>query len=213
MGNNENQLGLFSSKTLVLDLPDADICYMPDFYGQEHADRLFRRILESTHWRQEEVKVYGRTHLTPRLSCWMGDAGLDYSYSNTTMTPVAWNVVLLEVKSALEKLTGDAFNSVLINYYRDGQDSNGWHSDDEPELGKDPVIASVSLGAARDFHLRHKLSKQKQNIALEHGSLLMMRGPTQRCWQHHVPKRAKADGRINLTFRMIKNSRAGKPRL
>jgi len=209
MENSENQPGLFSSETLVLDLPDANVVYVPGFYKLEAADSLFEQVLGNTEWRQDQVTVFGKRHLTPRLSCWMGDAGLSYSYSNTTMISVAWTQALLRVREGLQAFTGDVFNSVLINYYRDGQDSNGWHSDDEPELGIEPVIASISLGAERDFHLRHKLSEQKQCIKLEHGSLLMMRGTTQQYWQHHVPKRAHADRRINLTFRMVKNTRKG----
>jgi alkylated DNA repair dioxygenase AlkB len=115
-----------------------------------------------------------------------------------------WTEELLVIKNKIERATGQTLNSVLLNYYRNGQDSNGWHSDDEKELGHNPIIASLSLGAARDFHLRHRRCKQlKQSIKLEHGSLLMMKGSTQRCWQHQIPKRAKADGRINFTFRTV----------
>lgn len=204
MGNNENQLGLFSNQTHVLDLPEADVRYTANFYDTDHAQQLFDRLLTSVAWRQERITVYGKTHLTPRLSCWMGDEALDYRYANLTMTSVAWSETLLSVKSELEDRTCDKFNSVLINYYRDGQDSNGWHSDDEAELGENPIIASISLGAPRDFQLRHKKTSQKASINLEHGSLLMMRGSTQQCWQHHIPKRAGVGGRISLTFRTIK---------
>ena len=207
MGNNKNQLGLFSNQTHVLELPDADVVYTANFYDPDQAQRLFDRLLTSVEWRQERITVYGKTHLTPRLSCWMADGALDYRYAHMTMTSVPWSEALLSVKSELENYTGDRFNSVLINYYRDGQDSNGWHSDDEPELGENPIIASISLGAPRDFQLRHKKTSQKVNIKLEHGSLLMMRGSTQQCWQHHVPKRVGVDGRINLTFRTIKTMR------
>jgi len=194
---------MFDTKTLVLDLPDAEVTYTSPFYSAAEATVLYQQILDETSWRQETVRVYGKSYLTPRLSCWMGDLGLDYRYSNMTMVPRPWSATLMGVKTRVEEHCGVVFNSVLINYYRDGQDSNGWHSDDEPELKKDPVIASLSLGAVRDFHLRHKKNRQKATIALEHGSLLMMSGATQRCWQHHVPKRAISDGRINLTFRTI----------
>jgi len=205
MGNSENQLGLFGNKTHVLELPDASLAYTPEFYSIEAADALFQEILSNTDWRQEEITVYGKKHLTPRLSCLMGDSGLNYTYSHTKIFPVGWHDTLLKIKTNIEAFTGDAFNSVLINNYRDGQDSNGWHSDDEPELGEQPVIASISLGAERDFQLRHKTTKRKEQLRLAHGSLLMMRGKTQRCWQHCVPKRAQAEERINLTYRLIKN--------
>ena len=132
---------------------------------------------------------------------------MNYGYSNTLMSPVAWSARLLELKHAIEAVSNHRFNSVLLNYYRDGKDSNGWHSDDEPELGHNPVIASLSLGAPRDFHLRHKTNQQTTHkMTLENGSLLVMCGSTQHNWQHHIPKRAKAQGRINLTFRTIKTS-------
>lgn len=205
MANRPNQQGLFENQTHVLNLEDADVRYTPEFMSIDDANALYQRLLSETEWRQEQITVYGKVYPTPRLSCWMGDAGLSYAYSNMTMTPVAWTDTLLEVKAALEAETKERFNSVLINYYRDGQDSNGWHSDDEPELGRNPVIASISLGAPRDFHLRHKKHKtMKHRLTLENGSLLMMRAQTQHCWQHHVPKRANADGRINLTFREVK---------
>jgi len=205
MVNCRYQQEIFDSKTLVLDLPDAELEYHPHFISEADAWGFFERILQETEWRQECITVYGKSHLTPRLSCWMGENGLNYSYSDLTMSPVSWSDTLLDIKQQLETLTNESFNSVLINYYRDGQDSNGWHSDDEPELGQNPIIASISLGANRDFKLRHKKDKsQLHSINLEHGSLLMMRGATQRCWQHHIPKRAKADARINLTFRIIK---------
>lgn len=204
---------MFDNETHVVKMPDADVRYTPEYYSGEKANTLFQRLHDETSWRQEVIKVYGKSYPTPRLSCWMGDASLDYRYSSMTMTPVPWTELLLKIKAELEVRSGETFNSVLLNFYRDGQDSNGWHSDDEVELGSEPVIASISLGAARDFHMRHKQTKQKVALTLDNGSLLMMRGATQRCWQHHVPKRANAEGRINLTFRTIKQSRSGEPRL
>ena len=202
------QLGLFSSKTDDLQLPDAELEYHAEFYDQAHAHQLYEKILHETEWRQDTLTVYGKQHLTPRLSCWMGEPWMDYTYSNHTMKTDPWSDTLLKVKQKIEQQCGDTFNSVLINYYRDGRDSNGWHSDDEPELGPRPIIASLSLGAARDFHLRHKKDKTlKHSISLENGSLLMMRGTTQSHWQHHIPKRANVLGRINLTFRTIVRTR------
>lgn len=204
METQNYQLALLGHQIVDIDLPDAELEYRPQFIRNTEAWTLYERILAETVWQQETIKVYGKEHLTPRLSCWMGDPSADYGYSNLMMKPVPWSNTVLSVKRHLALATGDSFNSVLINYYRNGQDSNGWHSDDEPQLGQNPVIASISLGATRDFHLRHKTEKQHNHkMALENGSLLMMRGSTQRYWQHHIPKRARAAGRINLTFRTI----------
>jgi alkylated DNA repair dioxygenase AlkB len=204
MINDQFQSQLLPVSTINLDLPDSDINYQAQFIDAGQAATLFDLLLRETQWRQEQITLFGKTHAVPRLSCWMGDIGTDYSYSNMTMTPVVWSDNVLRIKQQIEAASACSFNSVLINYYRDGQDSNGWHSDNEPELGQNPVIASLSLGADRDFQLRHKTNKAlRQSICLQHGSLLIMRGATQRCWQHHVPKRAKAQARINLTFRTV----------
>ena len=204
MPPSQYQHGMFSCETHVLKLVDAEVEYHPEFYLEADAWNLYDALLSSTDWRQDTITVYGKAHLTPRLSSWVGEPWMDYSYSNHTMTAASWSPLLLSIKAKIERVTGDSFNSVLLNYYRDGKDSNGWHSDDEPELGKQPTIASLSLGASRDFHLRHKRDKSASHkMSLENGSLLMMRGRTQECWQHHIPKRAKADGRLNLTFRTI----------
>lgn len=198
------QPDLLQSRTVVFNHEGAEIEYHPDFIETRLARQLFERLLGGSDWRQEYITLFGKTHKVPRLSCWMGDTGLDYRYSNMTMHPVAWTDTVLSIKQQLEGTTRLSFNSVLINYYRHGGDSNGWHSDDEPELGSDPVIASLSLGGARDFKLRHKTKKGLQySLSLAHGSLLLMQGNTQRDWQHHVPKRAIAEPRINLTFRTI----------
>lgn len=204
MLNMKYQSGIFDKQADVLILPNADIEYRTGFLGQEEAFELYDALQEQTDWQQDTIKVYGKSHLTPRLTSWVGDSWMTYRYSNNTMKPASWNPLLLSIKTKVEQATNTKFNSVLVNYYRDGGDSNGWHSDDEPELGARPIIASLSLGAARDFHLRHKIRKElKQSIALENGSLLLMRGDTQSCWQHQIPKRAQAAGRINLTFRTI----------
>jgi len=198
MPNNHYQTGMFEIPTHVLQLIDADVEYWPKFFVNEDARALYAQILKETEWRQDTVTVYGKRHLTPRLSYWVGEPWMDYSYSNHTMRANPWTKTLLAVKQCIEDKVKESFNSVLLNYYRDGQDSNGWHSDDEPELGDHPSIASLSLGDARDFQMRHKSNKlNKCSIKLEHGSLLMMRGQTQSHWQHQVPKRAKAKGRIN----------------
>lgn len=207
MLKHQYQQGNFDNETTVIDLPDAEIDYVPQFINDADGWSLFERVLQESEWRQERITIFGKSHLTPRLSCWMGDEGLDYTYSDITMTPVPWSDTVRRIKHQLESQTDEHFNSVLINYYRDGQDSNGWHSDDEPELGTYPIIASLSLGDSRDFKLRHKTNKNlSHTLSLEHGSLLMMRGSTQQSWQHQIPKRAKANARLNLTFRTIKSN-------
>jgi alkylated DNA repair dioxygenase AlkB len=204
MPNHQYQSSIFQSETHVLKLFEADLEYLPEFHPSDRSWALFQDILDQTQWRQDRLTVYGKEHLAPRLSCWYGEPWMDFSYSNQTMSATAFTPLLLEIKADIEARTGDSFNSVLVNYYRDGQDSVGWHSDDEPELGRNPVIASLSLGAPRDFHLKHKVEKaHTKKIVLEHGSLLMMRGLTQSRWQHQIPKRANAQGRINLTFRTM----------
>ena len=152
--------------------------------------------------------MWGRRMPQPRLTAWYGDAGASYAYSGVELHPLPWTPVLLDIKARIEKTTGSSFNSVLLNYYRDHRDSVGFHSDDEPELGERPVIASLSLGAERTFILKHKKLKGMQEtpcaFAPASGSLLLMRGDTQRCWRHGVPKENRPCGpRVNLTFRKI----------
>nr|WP_299488796.1 alpha-ketoglutarate-dependent dioxygenase AlkB [uncultured Allomuricauda sp.] len=198
-------MGLFSEK-IVLDLVDSDITYFPNFFSAEHARRHFESLAQSIPWQQDKIKVYGKVHDQPRLTALFGDNKRSYSYSGITMHPHLFTPELLQIKNAIEKEADTTFTTCLLNYYRDGKDSNGWHADDEKELGINPIIASVSLGAERFFHLRNKADKsQKHKILLENGSLLLMRGKTQHCWQHQLPKTSRAiDGRINLTFRIIK---------
>lgn len=204
MINEQFQTEIFNKAVIDLSLPEADICYQANFLNAGQASAVYQQILEETSLTPDLVTVYGKQHLTPRLTCWMGDADRQYRYSNHTMSPVPWSDVLWQLKTQVEQASAHTFNSVLINYYRNGQDSNGWHADDEPELGDQPVIASLSLGGARDFQLRHKRDRHiKHTISLKHGSLLIMRGATQTHWQHQIPKRAKAQGRLNLTFRQI----------
>jgi len=186
-------------------LPDAEIDFLPEYLSAAAADKLFDQLLRQIEWRQEQITLFGKTHRVPRLSCWMADAGLAYSYSNMTMQPVAWLDCVQQLRTRIERDSGHHFNSVLLNYYRDGQDANGWHSDDEPELGPAPLIASLSLGAPRRFRLRHKSGRGSVGVTLGHGSLLLMAGATQRHWQHAVPKtRRPVAPRVNLTFRHIK---------
>ena len=204
MPRDQYQSSIFEIKPIALDLHEASVEYWPEFYTLDESQCLYEQLVHEVAWQQDLVTVYGKQHLAPRLSRWFGEPWMDYSYSKQTMTASPMTDLLNKIKANIEIKTGEQFNSVLVNYYRDGNDSNGWHSDDEPELGDNPTIASLSLGAPRDFHLRHKQYKElKHKMSLENGSLLMMSGTTQSRWQHHIPKRAKADGRINLTFRTI----------
>jgi alkylated DNA repair dioxygenase AlkB len=184
---------------------DADIDHLPGFIPSPDRDRLLVDLIGTTAWREDTFKIYGREVPVPRLIAWYGDPGREYGYSKIVMAPVPWTPALLDVKARVESAAGAGFNSVLLNYYRDGRDSVSWHSDDEPELGPAPVIGSVSFGATRKFQLRHRADRgRRYALDLTHGSLLVMRGPTQRCWQHQVPKTARAVGpRVNLTFRTI----------
>jgi alkylated DNA repair dioxygenase AlkB len=197
---------LFQSETIFFNLPDAEIIYFPNFLSQEEADCLFDELLESIPWQQDEITVYGKKYLQPRLTALYGNEGKPYSYSNIVMQPQHWTSSLQKIKLRIESTSEINFTTVLLNYYRNGNDSNGWHADNEKELGKNPIIASISLGAERKFQLKHNTdTTQKKNIILEHGSLLLMKGTTQHFWKHQIPKTKKPIGpRINLTFRVIK---------
>lgn len=187
-------------------LPDAELGFAEHFYAPAMADDLFQLLLEQTAWRHESILVWGKSHLQPRLTAWYADPGTRYSYSGITLKAQFWTPTLLEIKHAISAATGHEFNSVLLNLYRDQHDSMGWHSDDEPELGRDPVIASLSLGATRSFRLKHKSRKEQKNLTLDlsKGSLVLMAGGMQGHWQHAVPKQNQPIGaRINLTFRNI----------
>ena len=200
---------MFSSITqhTLQDLPigDGGLQYAQHFLSLEQADRLFAELVTQVPWQQAEIRLFGKSVMTPRLSCWMGDASAVYRYSNTTFLPEAWLNSILALKNQLETAVGCTFNSVLLNYYRNGQDAMGWHSDDEPELGTQPAIASVSLGAERRFLLREKTKNARSMcLPLANGSLLLMQGDSQKLFQHALPRTAKPIGaRINLTFRKI----------
>ena len=197
---------LFSKEPLHFPLHDADIAYYPNFFDSNRANELFEKLKNEIPWQQDNITVFGKTHPQPRLTSLFGNEGKPYSYSNIVMQPNAWNPLLVFIKNEIEEICNENFTTVLLNYYRDGKDSNGWHADNEKELGRNPVIASVSFGAERFFHLQHNtIKEQKLKINLEDGSLLIMKGTTQHFWKHQIPKTAKEIGpRINLTFRIIK---------
>ena len=194
-----------ASEPVFLNLPDAEIIYYPQFFDKEQADIIFAELIEEIPWQQDEIRVYGKIHPQPRLTALFGNEGKSYSYSNITMQPHPWNLLLQKLKMEIENIAAVNFTTVLLNQYRDGKDSNGWHADNEKELGINPVIASLSFGAERTFQLKHNFEKdQKKSIILEHGSLLLMKGTTQHFWKHQIPKTAKPIGpRINATFRVI----------
>jgi alkylated DNA repair dioxygenase AlkB len=186
---------------------ESELLYCPCFLSEALADGLFQTLNTELAWKAEEIKIFGKTHLQPRLLAWYGDAEAHYSYSGIRHEPLIWTPSLALLKEQLESCFAVSFNSVLANKYRNGQDSMGWHSDDEKELGARPIIASLSLGAARRFLFRPRKGFEgvKREFLLAHGSLLLMRGNTQQNWQHSVPKTAKLTGeRINLTFRTIR---------
>ncbi len=192
-----------------LALPDGEARLWPSAWEAAEAAVLFEELRHSIEWQQEKIMIFGAPRTVPRLVAWHGDPGACYAYSGTLHEPLPWTEALERVRHRVLNLSGMAFNAVLLNLYRDGRDGMGWHSDDEPELGPAPVIASVSLGATRRFCLRHRRRKDlKLDLALEHGSLLLMAGQTQRHWVHAVPKTARPVGeRINLTFRQVRSAR------
>lgn len=197
---------LFPQEKIIFNLPDAEMEYYPEFFPLAKANELFELLQTETPWQQDTITVFGKTHLQPRLTALFGNEGKPYGYSNIVMQPHHWSPLMMYIKEEVEKACSENFTTVLLNNYRDGRDSNGWHSDNEKELGRNPVIASISFGAERVFQLKHNTIKEaKQNITLEHGSLLVMKGTTQHFWKHQIPKTIKPIGaRINLTFRIIK---------
>ena len=189
----------------ALPLADADVALDPAWLAPADADRLLQVLQVAVPWEVHRIRLFGREHASPRLSCWIGDPGTAYRYSGSLFEPHPWPAVLLPLRERLSDELGVAFNSVLANLYRDGHDAMGWHSDDEAELGPAPVIASVSLGAPRRFALKARTGDARLAMLLPHGSLLVMAGATQRHYRHALPRTAKKVGaRINLTFRWIR---------
>lgn len=199
-------MSLFPDEKIIFDLPDAEIDYYPSFIPSCRALELFQKLKEEILWQQDTITVFGKEHAQPRLTALYGNDGKPYGYSNIVMHPHPWNPLLIYLKEEIETSCQENFTTVLLNYYRNGQDSNGWHADNEKELGRNPVIASLSFGEPRNFQLKHNtIASAKLNITLENGSLLIMKGATQHFWKHQIPKTKKEIGaRINLTFRSIK---------
>lgn len=189
----------------VIVLPDAEVSIATDWLQAAQAEALFADLRRTIPWGVHQIRLFGRRIDSPRLSCWIGDTGAIYTYSGTRFEPHPWPETLLPIRDRLSDEIGVDFNSMLANLYRDGADYMGWHSDNEAALGPQPVIASLSLGAARRFVLKHRdMPGDKIGFELPHGSLLLMRGDTQRNYRHALPRTAKPGGaRINLTFRRV----------
>ena len=191
---------------ITTELKDGEILYDRNFLSSVEASRYFKILRNETAWQQDQIKVFGKVYDQPRLTALYANNNFPYSYSNITMYPSPFSATLLEIKEKVEQQLKKEFTTCLLNLYRHGRDSNGWHADNEKELGKNPIIASVSLGAERMFHMKHRTdNSQKIKINLIHGSLLVMNGSTQHYWLHQIPKTKKhVEERINLTFRILK---------
>ena len=200
------QIGLFKKQPEHMPLADGGwLDFYPCWLSPAAADTLFIELRDTLAWRQNHVKLFGKTMPEPRLSVWIGDADASYTYSGSFHRPTPWPQCLQAIRKDLRRDFGYAPNSVLLNYYRNENDSMGLHADDEKELGKNPVIASLSLGETRRFRLKHRHKKElRKELELTNGSLLVMGGTLQRYWKHEVPKeRLPKEGRINLTFRQV----------
>ena len=202
------QLDLFpdsNEESNVIHIQNGEYIYVRKFFSNDQSDWYFKTLLKEVNWKQEAVNMYGKTVNVPRLTAWYGDSDRPYSFSGIALKPESWIQPLLEIKQQVEAKAGVVFNSVLLNLYRDGNDSISWHTDAEKELGKNPIIASVNFGATRKFQLRHDETNENIVLNLSHGSLLIMQGELQHYWKHQVPKTKQVvKERINLTFRIIK---------
>lgn len=198
-------MDLFSQSTVLSLLPhDGETIYHGPILTRSEADQYFDTFMAQIAWKHDEAKIFGKHFITKRMAAWYGDSEFDYTYSKVTKHALIWTPELLELKAKVEAISGDSFNSCLLNLYHDGSEGMGWHSDDEKTLGEEMCIASVSLGAERNFAFKHKRSKEKVTIFLQHGSLLLMKGATQKHWLHRLPPTKKVTRpRINLTFRTI----------
>ncbi|MDG5493114.1 alpha-ketoglutarate-dependent dioxygenase AlkB [Psychroserpens sp. SPM9] len=198
-------MDLFSNEKTILKLPNAELIYISNFYNTEKANHYFEVLKNTIKWQQDDITIFGKTYKQPRLTALYADNNKPYSYSNIVMKPHRFTEELLTIKSDIESEVQHKFTSVLLNLYRNGNDSNGWHADNEKALGSNPVIASVSFGATRPFHFKHRTIKdERHKIPLEHGSLLLMKDEMQHFWLHQIAKtKTVIDERINLTFRTL----------
>jgi alkylated DNA repair dioxygenase AlkB len=199
------QLSIFAEAGQSVGLPKHLLDYQPGLFDTQQSDDLLRRFIQETPWQQRVQKLYDKEVITPRLTAWYGDPEV-YDYASLTQTkPNLWTPDMLMIKAKVEELANIQFNSVLLNYYRDGNDSVAWHSDKESVLGKNPIIASVSFGQVRSFDIRNKEDHQtKYSVRLEHGSYLLMKSGLQQYWEHRIAKSVKPmKPRVNLTFRVV----------
>lgn len=199
------ELSLFEPTWERVISNDGDVMILRDVLDHEHALRAMHTLVATLPWRHDRIWLRGQSHPLPRLQQWFSDVG-HYCYSGIRLDPIAWDPLVDTIRKIVSSHARTSFNSCLVNYYRDGADNVGWHADDEAELGPTPTIASISLGAERDFVLRHNLTRETIKIALPPGSLLVMRGSTQSHWQHSLPRRRHAGSRINLTFRDLRSA-------
>jgi alkylated DNA repair dioxygenase AlkB len=201
------QKSLFSNNELqILPLEDAKVHYLENCLSTDESIDMFNELRHTLNWSEGFISLFGKTHKIPRLQAWYGDKDADYQYSGVTMKPINWTHQLIHLKGIAEQYSDTTFNSVLANLYRNGDDGMGMHSDNEPELGHQPIIASISLGEERNFDFKHKVTGEKYRLPLASGSLLIMSGDTQQYWQHGIAKTRKpVSERINLTFRTIKS--------
>jgi alkylated DNA repair dioxygenase AlkB len=185
---------------------DLKIRIEEDFFNSVDSNKLLKKFISKLPWESMIIKMFGKDRKIPRLQCWIGDEGCEYRYSGKQLNRQIWSQDLIMIRKKIYKELKIDFNSVLANYYRDGKDSMGWHSDDEKELGPNPTIASISFGSERDLVFRNKISKETLAIPQTSGCLILIDGETQRNWQHSIKKTQKVIGpRINLTFRNIIN--------
>ncbi|MBN3758529.1 alpha-ketoglutarate-dependent dioxygenase AlkB [Paraburkholderia sp. Tr-20389] len=192
------------SADLFDDVPTPDVAWFPDWLTADAAAQLLARVVAEVSWQQDSMFTPAGKVPLPRLTAWQGEPDAVYVYSGIRNVPAAWTPAVAELRAAVEATSHAPFNSVLLNRYRSGADSMGWHADREPELGREPVIASVSLGSTRRFDLQHNKTRVVESYQLKGGSLLVMRGRTQAEWRHRVPKEPNVQGeRVNLTFRFV----------
>jgi len=183
---------------------DGEAIYYGTIFDVRDANAHLDYLLKHIEWKHDEACMFGRHIITARKVAWFGDRNFDYTYSGRTRTALKWTSNLLAMKDLVQKRTSGRYNSCLLNLYADGDQGMGWHHDDENGLGTNSDIASVSFGAVRRFDFRHKQNREKVSVVLEHGSLLVMRGTTQACWQHQIPKTKEiSKPRVNLTFRLM----------
>lgn len=190
---------------------DGSAALLETFVEPTMADEMFASLLTEIPWSAHELVLFGKKLTEPRLSAWIADVGISYTYSRVERRPETWTPTLTKVRTLCEMVTRSSFNSVLANLYRSGADSMGWHADDEPELGPEPTIASVSLGDERRFDFRHRVTGEVASVLLPHGSLLVMSGATQACWKHRIARtKSSTSQRINLTYRFVRTPHATK---